>query len=63
MIKLQRRFDPDAIAVWRLLPPGSPPPAPTHVDVQELRGERQNFSHRFVNAGVAEGWLTLGRGS
>lgn len=62
MLRLKRKFDPDAIAAWRDSGGDTTPPAPTHLEVQEQRGDRQNFSRRFVDAGLEEGWLSLGDG-
>lgn len=65
MIRLKRKFDPDAIAAYRAaIDAGeSPtPPAPTHLEVQEQRGDMQRFSKRFVDAGLLEGWVSLGDG-
>lgn len=60
MIRLKRKFDPAEIEAWR--ESGGPAPAPTHLEVQEQRGDRQNFSDRFVDAGIVEGWISLGGG-
>jgi hypothetical protein len=65
MIRLKRRFDPDEVAAWRAaIAAGehAQPPLPTHLDVQEQRGDRQNFSTRFVQSGIVEGWLSFADG-